>query len=483
MNQERILIVDDEEDMLEGVRRLFNQEMSEVEIITASQVRRALRIVRQIPVDLVLLDIRMPELDGIEFLEALQKEDSRITVIMMTAYGSIEIAVEAMRRGAYDFITKPFNKASLLLAVRKGLERNRLIRENRRLRLRVADTAGFAGLVGQSPPMRRLYEKIQAIAPTDYPVLIRGESGTGKELVARAIHASSKRRQRPLVAVSCPAIPEHLLESEFFGHRRGAFTGADRGHIGLFEEAHDSSLFLDEIGDIPVALQVKLLRVLQECEIKPLGASKTFKVDARILSSTNQNIETKLQDRSFREDLYYRLNVVTIRTPSLVEIKEDIPLLVSHFSRQACSELGLAQKRFAAGALEALMRRGWPGNVRELQNLVRRVVMFSPENVIRTAELHALEGVSGYSTPSVEIMSGEGADGEIESYNQAKERLIQQFTFTYVTNLLAKTGGNVSRSAALSGLGRASLQKIMRRLGIKSDSYREIGDALNKLSK
>ncbi len=471
MPPERILIVDDEEDMLEGLRRLFNQHLPDIEVTTAARARQALRLVRQMPVDAVLLDIRMPEVDGFELLEALRKEDPWITVIMMTAFGSIEIAVEAMRLGAYDFITKPFTKEPLLRAVRKGLERNRLIRENRHLRLRVADTDGFAGLVGQSPPMRQLFEKIQAIAPTDYPVIIRGESGTGKELVARAIHALSKRRQRPLVAVSCPAIPEHLLESEFFGHRRGAFTGADRDHIGLFEEAQGSSLFLDEIGDIPVALQIKLLRVLQEREIKPLGATKTLKVDARILSSTNQNIEAKIQDRSFREDLYYRLNVVTIRTPALVEIKEDIPLLVNHFSRLACSELGLSPKRFTTGALDELMQCPWPGNVRELQNLVRRVVMFSPESTIHAAELQVLEGVAGNSTP-VQAFGGERTDDEIESYNQAKERLVQQFTFTYVSNLLAKTSGNVSRSAALSGLGRASLQKIMRRLGIKSDSYR-----------
>ena len=471
MLQERILIVDDEADMLEGLRRIFNQHLEEVEVTTTSRPRQALRLVRQVPVDLVLLDIRMPEVDGFELLEALRKEDPWVTVIMMTAYGSIEIAVEAMRRGAYDFITKPFTKEPLLRAVRKGLERNRLIRENRHLRLRVADTAGFAGLVGQSPPMRRLYEKIQAIAPTDYTVIIRGESGTGKELVARAIHALSKRQHLPLVAVSCPSIPEHLLESEFFGHRRGAFTGADQDHIGLFEEANRGSLFLDEIGDIPVALQTKLLRALQEQEVRPLGATKTLKVDVRILSSTNQNIEAKIRDRSFREDLYYRLNVVTLKTPALAEIREDIPLLVNHFSRLACSELGLAPKRFTAGALEELMRRPWPGNVRELQNLVRRVVMFSPESVVRSAELRALEGVGENSGPVWELW-GEGADEGVEAYNQAKERLVQQFTSTYVSNLLEKTGGNVSRSAALSGLGRASLQKIMRRLGIKSDSYR-----------
>jgi DNA-binding NtrC family response regulator len=465
MSQERILIVDDEEDMLEGLQRLSSQYLPEVEVITASRARQAQRLVRQVPVDLVLLDIRMPEVDGFELLEALRKEDPWITVIMMTAYGSIEIAVEAMRLGAYDFITKPFNTEPLLRVVRKGLERNRLIRENRHLRLRVADTAGFEGLVGQSPPMRRLFEKIQAIAHTDYPVIIRGESGTGKELVARAIHALSKRRQRPLVAVSCPAIPEHLLESEFFGHRRGAFTGADHNHSGLFEEANGSSLFLDEIGDIPVALQTKLLRALQEQEIKPLGATQSLKVDVRIMSSTNQHIEAKIRDRSFREDLYYRLNVVTLKTASLAEIRADIPLLSNHFSRLACAELGLAPKRFTAGALEELMRRPWPGNVRELQNLVRRVVMFSPESIIRSAELRAAEGSGG-------VRLDEGVTEKIEAYHQAKERLVLQFTSNYVSNLLARTNGNVSRAAEFSGLGRASLQKIMRRLGIKSDSFR-----------
>lgn len=471
MFQERILIVDDEEDMLEGMRRIFNQHLGELEVVTASRARQALRLVRQVPVDLVLLDIRMPEMDGFELLESLRKEDPWLTVIMMTAYGSIEIAVEAIRRGAYDFITKPFNKEPLLRAVRKGLERNRLIRENRHLRLRVADSGGFEGLVGQSPPMRRLFEKIQAIASTDYAVIIRGESGTGKELVARAIHGLSKRRQRQLVAVSCPSIPEHLLESEFFGHRRGAFTGADRNHIGLFEEADGSSLFLDEIGDIPVGLQIKLLRSLQEQEVKPLGATKTLKVDVRILSSTNQNIEEKIRDRSFREDLYYRLNVVTIKTPALAEIREDIPLLANHFSRLACSELGLAPKRFTAETLEELMRRPWPGNIRELQNLVRRVVMFSPESIIRPAELQAAEGAGG-TAAALGAHNGAGLSEEIEAYQQAKERLVRQFAANYVANLLEKTNGNVSRAAELSGLGRASLQKIMRRMGIKSDSYR-----------
>jgi len=470
MTQERLLIIDDEVDMLEGLKRMLSYELENVEITIASEARQALRRVRQIPVDLVLLDVRMPEIDGLELLEALKKDDPRLTVIMMTAYGSIEVAVEAMKRGAYDFITKPFDKETLLRVLSKGLERNRLIRENLNLRQSVGDTAGFEGFVGQSLPMRRLCERIQAVAQTDYTVFIRGESGTGKELVAHAIHALSKRRSRPMVAVNCPAIPEQLLESELFGHKRGAFTGADRDHPGLFKEARGSTLFLDEIGDIPVAVQTKLLRVLEEREIKPLGASKAQKVNVRIIASTNRDIEEKIRKGSFRKDFYYRLNVLTLITPLLSEIRNDIPLLVNHFTRMACSELGIPPKRVSAEMLEDFMNRSWPGNVRELQNLLRRIVVFSPDSVINASELRTLEGLK---TPTA--FNEEAEDhrkDEIEPYRQAKERIVNRFTSAYVSDLLKKTRGNVTRAAELSGLGRASLQKIMRRLGIKRGSYK-----------
>jgi DNA-binding NtrC family response regulator len=470
MAPDRVLVVDDEVDMLEGLKRLLSYELQSVEVLTASQGRRALSLVRQEPVDLVLLDIRMPEMDGFQLLETLRREDPWLTVMMMTAFGSIEIAVEAMKHGAYDFITKPFDTEVLLRTVRKGLERNRLIRENRTLRLRLGEGVGFQGLVGQSQPMHRLYESLQAIAATDYTVLIRGESGTGKELVARAIHDLSKRGSRPLVVVNCPAIPEHLLESELFGYKKGAFTGADRSHSGLFQEAHGSTLFLDEIADIPVSIQTKLLRVLQEHEIKPLGASRAHKVDVRILASTNQNIETKIQQRTFREDLYYRLNVVTIKTPSLAEVREDIPLLADHFARLTSMELGQPDKRFTPEALIELDQRAWPGNIRELQNFVRRVVMFSPHELITLEDVVRLEG-PGDLARRLAVPAVWAQDG-LSSYKPAKERAVQEFTQSYVMELLKKTGGNITRAAELSGLGRASLQKILRRLGIKSESYR-----------
>ena len=466
MNQnltpQRLLIVDDEVDMLKGLKRSMAFDFQEVEILTAAKVPEALEIARKEPVDVVLTDIRMPDMDGLDLLKHLLKIDPRLTVIMMTAYGSIEQAVEAMKRGAYDFVTKPFDKEVLIRTLRKALERNSLIRENLTLQQRVGEKAALKNLVGQSPPMRRLLETIHAIARTDYTVLIRGESGTGKELVARAIHELSPRRNRPLVTVNCPAIPEHLLESELFGHKKGAFTGADTEQKGLFDEADGSSLLLDEIGDIPVSIQTKLLRALQEQEIKPLGAVRPHRVDVRIMGSTNQDLEQKIKERRFREDLFYRLNVVTIRTPALAEIREDIALLVTHFTRMACQEMGVGLKRFSPQALEALMQRPWPGNVRELQNLVRRVVVFCQHSIIQPGDLDfdRVTGL-GHLLPGVEE---EAPAGAIEPYRVAKDRVVNRFILRYVSDLLEKTGGNITRAAELSGLSRVALQKIMRRL-------------------
>jgi len=470
MASARIMIVDDEVDMLEGLKRLLGYELPGVDIILTSRPRQALSRLRQEPLDLVLLDIRMPEMDGLELLAALRREDPELTVIMMTAYGSIEVAVQAMRHGAYDFITKPFDSEALVRTVQKGLERSRLLRENRRLRRHLGASSAFQGLVGQSPPMRRLYESIQAVASTDYNVLIRGESGTGKELVAQAIHDLSRRRDRPLVTVNCPAIPENLLESELFGYKKGAFTGADRNHPGLFQEAHGSSLFLDEIADISIPVQTKLLRVLQEQEIKPLGANRAHKVDVRILASTNQDLEAKIRERSFREDLYYRLNVVTLRTPALRDITEDIPLLVEHFARLAAAELGYPPKRFTPAALSVIAQSPWPGNARELQNFVRRLTVYVQPEVVDAADIHRLEGLNQHRQEA--LLPARSEEPAMLSYKPAKERLLQEFTVAYVTDLLRKTRGNVSQAAALSGLGRASLQKILRRLDIKPEAFR-----------
>lgn len=470
-SMQRLLIIDDEVDMLEGLRRVLTYDLQGTEILTTAKPREALDWVRKEPVDVVLLDIRMPEMDGLQLLGELLKLDRSLTVIMMTAFGSIETAVQAIKSGAYDFITKPLEKEVLLRVIQKGFERNRLLRENLQLRQRVCDRGGFEGFVGQSLPMRRLYDRLHAIARTSYTVLIRGESGTGKELAGRAIHALSARRNRPFVTVNCPAIPEHLLESELFGHKKGAFTGADADLVGLFDEADGGSLLLDEVADIPVNIQTKLLRVLQEREIKPLGMNKTHKVDVRIIASTNQDLEEKIRERSFREDLFYRLNVVTIRTPSLVEIREDIPLLVGHFVQMTCKELNIAPKRFSTKALEECMSYSWPGNVRELQNFVRRVVMFCPDDQIRPEDLQMAGKTyaSGVLDNGPQMEVEQERDAGIEPYRDAKERVLKKFTLEYVSELLEKTGGNVTRAADLSGMRRSALQKIMRRLDFKGN--------------
>jgi DNA-binding NtrC family response regulator len=465
--RERLLIVDDEQDMLRGLSRILAREFAELEILTTASAGEALAVVQREPVDIALLDVRMPEMSGLELLTRLRQVDQWLTIIMMTAFGSIELAVEAVKQGAYDFIAKPFDTETLFRVIRKSQERNRLIRENVHLRQRVCEKAAFASFVGQSAPMRRLYEKLQTIALTDYNVLVRGESGTGKELAARAIHGLSKRRGKQLVVVNCPAIPEHLLESELFGHKRGAFTGADRDQPGLFEEADGSTICLDEIGDIPVSLQTKLLRVIQEQEIKPLGATRSRQIDVRIIAVTNQNLEEKIRNHSFREDLFYRLNVVTVTTPALREIREDIPLLIEHFLSQAQCETGLPSRRLTPEALLALTQQSWPGNVRELQNFIRRLVVFSPHETIQPEDLRQFASIGEPAFRAVE------AGSDLRPYKEMKEELLYEFTATYVNRLLEKTGGNVTRAAELSGLTRAALQKIMRRSEISAGIYRD----------
>lgn len=468
MRQAQLLIVDDEIDLLQGLQRMLSREFKELEISVQPDPLVALGFVQESPVDLVLLDIQMPEINGLKLLKKLRHFDQHLTIIMMTGYGTIEIAVEAMKNGAYDFITKPFDKTALFRTIGKGLEHNRLLRENINLRQRVCEKEPFANFVGQSNPMQRLYHGIRTTARTDYTVLISGESGTGKELTARAIHSLSKRRDRPLFMVNCPAIPEHLLESELFGHRKGAFTGAHRDQDGLFVEADKATVCLDEIGDIPVAVQTKLLRVLQEQEIKPIGSNKTRFVDVRIIASTNRNLEAKIKDHSFREDLFYRLNVVALHTPTLMEIREDIPLLTDHFARQVCCELELPQKHFSLEAVEELVNRPWPGNVRELQNVVRGAVLFCPDETITSNYLRKPGGtVFSFSNNNTHQNMG------VEPYKKAKEQAVSSFTKEYVTMLLQATGGNVSNGAVVSGLTRAALQKIMRRHRIKSRDFRK----------
>ncbi len=470
----RILIVDDEKDMLEGLERVLSYELEGVDITVSESSRRAVDLIRQTRYDLILMDVCMPEMDGPDLMAAAQKIDPHATVILMTAFGSIEMAVKAIKNGAYDFITKPFDIPELVRLLQKGLERSGLIRENETLREQVTGKEAIRDFVGKSLPMQRLYETIHSLANTDYAVLIRGESGTGKELAARSIHSLSPRGGRSLVTVNCPAIPEHLLESELFGHKKGAFTGAVNDHQGLFSQADGSSLLLDEIADIAVPVQTKLLRALQEQEIRPLGSTKNLKVDVRILSTTNQNLEEKIRNKSFREDLFYRLNVVTVTTPSLREIPEDIPILVHHLARRAAGELEMAPVRFSPLVLENLMQREWPGNVRQLQNFVRRLIVFSSGDEIDMADLNVVDNQDMVEKIPDALGGTDGyAAGGIEAYTDAKSRVISAFTEAYVKKVLEKTGGNISHGAKLAGMSRVALQKILRRMEIDPERFRD----------
>jgi DNA-binding NtrC family response regulator len=468
----RVLLVDDEEDMLAGLQRTLERNITGLEVVTVTRPSQALRLMTEQSFDLALLDVMMPEMNGIALLEKLRLKDPELSVVMMTAFASIELAVEAIRKGAYDFITKPFEKDTILRVINKGLERNRLLRENITLKKQVCQQEAFASFVGHSPVMEKFYERLKIVALSDYTVLVRGESGTGKELTARAIHQLSKRRNQPLVMVNCPAIPEHLLESELFGHKRGAFTGADHDSPGLLAEADGGTICLDEIADIPVSIQTKLLRVLQEQEIKPLGDTRTRKINVRIIAITNQDLEKKILDRSFREDLFYRLNVVTLSPPRLFEIRDDIPLLIDYFCKKVCCELGIDERRFSPEAVAALKGRSWPGNVRELQNVVRQAILFSTDPVIRTDDLQAfikLDSTFPSETPPWLPVGNDAFLG----YKEAKEDLLQKFMSQYVVQLLQITRGNVSRAAEMSGLTRAALQKIMQRFDIKAGSFRD----------
>jgi len=457
---QRILIVDDERDFAQGLARHIQAGFPDAECVLAASGAEALTLLEAGETELMLTDLRMPGLDGQELLRQTLEADPQLTVIMLTGHGSVEAAVAALKAGAYDFLTKPVNRDDLLRAVAKGLDRAKLLGENRSLRELARRPELDRSLVGSSPPMLRMKEAIAAVAASDYTVLVRGESGTGKELVAASIHRLSSRGQRPFVTVNCPAIPEHLLESELFGHVKGAFTGADKARRGLFVAARGGTILLDEIGDVPMSVQTKLLRVLQEREVRPVGSSETVKVDVRILASTNQDLEARIQAGQFREDLFYRLNVLTVATPPLRDRREDIPLLAAYFLEQACREMGLPSKTLGPEAMACLSARPWPGNVRELQSFVRRLTVFCPVEQVGMAHLRQAEGgrVEGCAPRQAAALA---------PYKQAKAHVLDEFTRSYLEQVLEKTGGNVSEAARISGIERVSLQKIMKRMGAK----------------
>jgi two-component system NtrC family response regulator len=382
---ETILIVDDEKNYLVVLEALLGPEG--YEIVTTDNAREAVRSVRESDLDLVITDMKMPGMSGMELLEECKKIRPELPVIMMTAYGTIEMAVEAMKKKACDYITKPFNNEELKLIIKKALENYRLTKENRRLSEALSDRYKYGNIIGKSKSMLKIYDLIGKVAQSRASVFITGPSGTGKELIAKAVHYNSPRKDRPFISINCGALTETLLENELFGHEKGAFTGAVAMKKGRFEVADGGTLFLDEVGDMPTPLQVKLLRVLQEMEFERVGGTRTIKVDVRVLSASNRNIKEDVANNLFREDLFYRLNVMEIEVPPLHERVDDIPLLVRHFVEKYREDKGKNKIELSPEAWKALYTYMWPGNVRELENVIERAVVLNPEGTITPEDL------------------------------------------------------------------------------------------------
>ncbi|NNG01705.1 MAG: sigma-54-dependent Fis family transcriptional regulator [Desulfobacteraceae bacterium] len=459
-----ILIIDDEQDMRRLLKRSLEPDLN-CRVETSSSGENALKKMAEESFDLVVADIKMPGMSGLELLPLVKRDHPDLPVIMMTAFGHIETAIEAMKHGAYDFITKPFDHDALVIRLEKALERRELVKENLRLQLECRQSDAFQEIIGKSAAMQKVFETIRMVAKSDLTVLITGESGTGKELTARAAHSLSVRTKAPFISVNCPTVPEHILESELFGYKKGAFTHATGNKDGLFQTADQGTIFLDEIGDVSPAIQTKLLRVIQEKEFKPLGSNKSVYVDVRIIASTNQDLKKKIEEKEFREDLYYRLNVLPIRLPPLRERPEDIPLIAGHLLEKHCAKLNKPLKRISGELMENMTQRYWEGNVRELENIVIRGIMFSPSADITPADV----GLSGDASRPAGGIPGAVFD---MPYREAKEVTLRTFNHAYIGDLLSRYHGNVTRAARECGLERQSLQQIIRRYGIKADEYR-----------
>ncbi|MEW6542171.1 MAG: sigma-54 dependent transcriptional regulator [Nitrospirota bacterium] len=455
---ESILIVDDEPGILNSLSKILEDEGYQV--TTAKSGADALKLVATEPPDLVLLDIWMPEMDGLEVLKRAKEQSPRLQVMMMSGHGSIETAVKAIKLGAYDFIEKPLSLENVTLRVRHALDQRRLEEENLKLRTKVERRYE---LVGTSPVMQRMRQLIATAGPTNGRVLISGENGTGKELVARAIHLQSPRAGKPFVAVNCAAIPETLIESELLGHERGAFTGATTQKRGQFELADGGTLFLDEIGDMSLSTQAKVLRVLQEQQFTRVGGSKLIKVDVRVIAASNKDLPKEIEKGTFREDLYYRLNVLPIEVPPLRERKEDIPLLVKHFLRVAAEEQGLKVKDIEQGALDVLQQYDWPGNIRELRNLVERLLIMVTGPVIDASHVSVfLESKPGAQAPAQASSIAVAAKtyGSLRDARNAFER-------EYIARKLREHNWNVSKTAEDLKIERSHLHRKIKLLGVE----------------
>ncbi|HHT9105879.1 MAG TPA: sigma-54-dependent transcriptional regulator [Candidatus Wujingus californicus] len=455
----RILVVDDEI----GYRKVLNNALTERGFIvkTAASGEEALEELKKHAFAIALIDMKLPGgIDGLELLQRI-KGTYNTSVLIMTAYGGIETAVEAMRRGALNYITKPFNLDEILLNIDRLIEQQKIIDENRYLHSELEKVYGLKKIIGSSREIQKVLDMISRVAFSSATILITGESGTGKELVARAIHFTGNRKDKKFIVINCATLSENLLESELFGHVKGAFTGAIRDKKGLFEEADSGTLFMDEIGDIPKSVQAKILRVLQEGEFIPVGDTATKRVDVRIIAATNQDLLQCVQEKEFREDLYYRLNVINIKMPPLRDRKEDIPLLVKHFIEKYNKKENKQIKGINQDVEKEFYNYTWPGNVRELENVIERAVTLTNEDIISLDTISSLVKKEGNSGPTEdELLSS--------PYKEARRKALDSFNVKYITKAINKTEGNVTNAAKESGIERQYLQRMLKRYNIKS---------------
>jgi two-component system, NtrC family, nitrogen regulation response regulator GlnG len=459
----RILVADDEESMRRVMREVMLREGYEVE--TATNGLEAVQKVRESDFDLVILDVKMPQMDGLTALREIKRVRPDLIVVIITAHGSSQTAIDAVREGAYDYFSKPFEVSEMRIVVRRALEKQTLLRQISALERRLTDRFSFDRIIGRSPAMAQVYELIEKVITNDVTVLVTGESGTGKELVAQAVHYHSRRKSKPFVSVNCAAIPEALLESELFGHEKGSFTGAIGTKLGKFEAAEGGSIFLDEIGDMPLSLQSKLLRVLQEREIVRVGGNRSIKVDIRVIAATNQNLLEAVKKKAFREDLYFRLNVLPVLLPPLRQRHEDIPLLIMHFIGLYNTRMNKNVQSVSPEAMEIMMNYPWPGNVRELENIIQRAMVLAATPILTVQDLPAqvVNATPEFRRPTVE---GSFFEKEfIEDFSlpiqQKIEKINEELELRIIKAALAKAEGHRQDTADLLGISRKSLHNKM----------------------
>jgi two-component system, NtrC family, response regulator GlrR len=447
-----ILVVDDDNNILKVIK--LRLEAEGYAVVTAMQAETAIKFAADSTLDLALVDLKLGGTDGIELMEALHRINPNLSIIILTAHGTIDSAVEAMKKGAFSYITKPFDYPDLLHNIKNCLEKNTLCREIERLRTLVKDRFGFENIIGRSEKMQTVLEQVFQAAQSDSTVYIEGESGTGKELIAKALHMAGPRKNQRFVAINCAAIPETLLESELFGYEKGAFTGAIRSKKGLFAQAQGGTFFLDEISEMPLTMQAKLLRVIQEKEVTPIGGTHPLKVDVRLIASSNKNIEEAVRRGEFREDIFYRIHVIVIHLPPLRERKEDIPLLADFFLKKFTASSSKKIQAFSPAAIQKMIQYDWPGNVRELENTIEAAVAMATQEVI--AENLILQ------TRDIDVTT-------FFPFKKAKD----EFEKSYLLQLIKTAGGNMSKAADISGKYRADLYELFKKHDLKPSDFRK----------